>query len=301
MDEQYLMGNNDLLKRSTSSGNEVTFISYKLRSNFIQAAIKYAFEFYSEFFENANTYQKWDYDKLFIKYDRIYNHAISLGLFQPGGISEKDHLNFWCLSNVLSPEMYIESGVFIGSSLHSFINSPKLKKAIAIDPNLNNLRVPKTNNPSILLINDRDFSQINIEDSNSKTLVYFDDHINTADRILQAYQKGLTYLLFDDSTGLEGICQRLYPAIPTVPMIINCHLLNTGEKLCWTWRRGNNNIGTRVSLTITNELIDKCYRAKNLIKKYAKLPDLGDFMPQPYPEKTVNTSKYLLVLDNCSS
>ncbi|WP_139240770.1 hypothetical protein [Geitlerinema sp. PCC 9228] len=304
MEKQYLMHINSVLTYSSVEKNEPTFMSPKLRSKFIQAAIRYACDFYSDFFgEGVNIGQDLDNEKLYIEYNKIYSHALSLGLFQPGGISEKDHLNFWCLANIFSPEMYIESGVFIGSSLHAFINSlnPDLKKIIAIDPNLSNLKVSTKNSLDMLLVDDKDFYQIDIDTTSFyKTLVFFDDHINSAERILQAYEKGLAYLLFDDSTGLEGICQRFYPAIPTVPMIINCHLLSPGEELCWTLKK-NSDTGVRISLTINQELIDKCYQAKSLIKKCSKIPELGDFIPQPYPGKTVNSSKYLIELKQSSS
>ena len=108
----------------------------------------------------------------------------------------------------------------MGSSIHAFMNSPAIKKIFAIDPDLRNLKIPRKSIPGAELIDEKDFSQIDFVLSGMKALVYFDDHIDTARRIIQASQKGFRYVLFDDSTGLEGICQRFYPAIPTIPMIM---------------------------------------------------------------------------------
>jgi len=197
--------------------------------------------------------------------------------------------------------------------LHAFINSPGIRKIIAIDPNLNKLKIPKESIPGAKLIDDKDFSQIKIDLSGVRSLAYFDDHIDTADRILQSFDKGLRYVLFDDSTGLEGICQRLYPAIPTIPMIMNAELLSPGDELSWYFNRPSNTElrdiikriirrisgegGTRLTLVIAQELIEKCLDTKKLIRKYKMLPNLGEFIPQRYPERIVDTSKFIVELN----
>lgn len=313
MDKKFLMGNNDWLIRSRAEGNLSTSMSSGLRNNLIMAAMRRAYEFYSDFFDLSIGVSNVDFGELAIEYERDYSQAISLGLFASGGIREKDHLNFWCLSHIFSPEVYVESGVFIGSSLHAFINSPSIKKIYAIDPNLNKLRLPKKSILKVELVDDKDFSQIKFHLSGMRTLAYFDDHIDTANRILQAFEKGFRYILFDDSTGLEGICQRLYPAIPTIPMIMNAEILSPGDELSWTFdrtsttglkdivkkniRRKSNVVGTSVRLVITQELIEKCFMAKKRIKKYDVLPNLGEFIPQPHPVRMVDTSKFLVELD----
>ena len=61
-----------------------------------------------------------------------------------------------------------------------------------------------------------DFSKYNFKDENlTSSLVYFDDHINTAERILQASDKGFKNLIFDDSCGLMGTVERIYPSLPS--------------------------------------------------------------------------------------
>jgi hypothetical protein len=293
MDEKYLMGKTDGIERLASDGNELTFISDGLRKKLTTAAITAAFEFYSVFFDKQLL--NIDYKNLYAQYEKIYEEAISLGLFVEGGIKEKDHLNFWCLANVLEPDIYIESGVFIGTSLHAFINASCIKEVVAIDPYLESLKVPHWNIPGRTLINDRDFSQIEFKLFEKESLVYFDDHINTADRIIQAYNKGFRYLLFDDSTGLEGVCQRLYPAVPTIPMIMNCELLSPGDKISWFFKNVSVD-PTRVILSISKELVDKCLYAKSVVKQCFKIPDLGEYIPQNTPEKVVDTSKYIVEL-----
>lgn len=304
MDKKFRMGVNDWLTRSKAAADNPTHVSPGLRKNLVMAAMRLSCDFYSNFFEIPVT--NIDLESLAAEYERHYLQAVSLGLFAAGGIREKDHLNFWCLSQVFSPAVYVESGVFIGSSLHAFINSSAIKKIFAIDPDLSKLRIPRDSIPGAALIDDKDFSQIDYVLSGMKALVYFDDHIDTARRIIQASAKEFRYLLFDDSTGLEGICQRMYPAIPTIPLIMNAELLNPGDELAWTFGgsqidrpRGivkNNMAATRVRLTISQELIEECIAAKKLIRKYSLLPNLGEFIPPQYPERMADTSKYLVEL-----
>lgn len=307
MDDFFLMGKHDGLIRTQVVMNEPTFISPNLHTNLMIAAIKKACHFYGIFF--GKDISTLNYGELANEYKKLHLNALEIGLFKPGGVTGKDHLNLWCLNQVLSPKIYVESGVFIGSSLHAFVESSIPKKIFAIDPDLSKLMIPKEKLSNTTLIDKQDFSQIDMQVLEQEALVYFDDHINTADRILQSHQKGFRYALFDDSTGMEGICQRLYPAIPTVPMIMNCHLLNVGDEISWSIknnqflpprsisRRKKSQEGwTRICLKLSQDFLDKCYQAKKIIKQHSKIPDLGEFIPQIVPKRTPDTSKFLVEL-----
>lgn len=309
MDDRFIMGNNDPLIRHKAPGMRQTEMNASLSADLIRLAIIEALSFYSGFFHvEPDTAEIDNFTK---RYAAHQEDATKLKLFRSGGARQKDHLNFWCLSHVFKPAIYIESGVYLGSSLHAFIDNPQLKKTIAIDPGISKLRVPVSRIPGACLIDDLDFSQLAMSFFGEHCIAYFDDHINTAERILQAHQKGIRYVLFDDSTGFEGICQRLFPAIPTLPMIIHHDSLAPGGKISWTYsrpypsslagflkhklfKRGRQN--QRISLTISDEIKRQCSEARDVIKRWTKIPDLGTFLPQPVPERQVDTSKYLLEL-----
>ena len=311
MDKNFLMGSNDFLSRNPSSKRLDTSITEDLRQSLLKIGMNTSFSFYGDFF-NKDT-SKLDLDFLTKNYLQDLAEAEKFKLFETGGIKQKDHLNFWCLSKLLSPKLYVESGVFIGSSLHAFSKAKSLEKIIAIDPNLTALRIPKKELSAAEFIGNLDFSQIQIDDVPKESLVYFDDHINTASRIIQAKKKGFKYLLFDDSTGIEGICQRLYPATPTVPMILNYQVLKPGHVIEWDWTVPYNTkrtlkrrikdltgIGStnnyRVQLKIDTFLIQQCQEAYSLIKQHSKIPDLGEFVLQTTPEGTIDTTKYIIEL-----
>lgn len=310
MDNRYRMDNDSVLVRKDVDAGEPTLINERLERSLCIRAMGESIGFYREFFGRTGPDQSTE--ELTRAYEVELAHARSLGLFAPGGVRMKDHLNYWCLGRVFAPRVYIESGVYIGSSLHAFIRCPGLEKVVAIDPNLAQLKVPLADIPGAVLIDDKDFSQLELPDLPPQTLVYFDDHINTANRIVQSHERGLKHLLFDDSTGFEGITQRLYPAIPTVPMIMNHDLLAPGDQMSWTfsvppkdqgrkggWRlfnRPQEPQYIRVTLNVSEVLIASCKRARKLIRVVCRVPDLGQFIPQAMPEKMVDTSKYLVEL-----
>ena len=108
----------------------------------------------------------------------------------------------------------------------------------------------------------------------------------------------------------------MYPTIPTIPMIMNCDLFRPGDELSWSFHnppanfyspkkikcilkkfiKSSDSNSIRISLVITQEMIDKCIMAKRMIKKCVKIPDLGEFIPQLYPERMFDTSKFLVEL-----
>lgn len=310
MDDKYFMGKGDFINRIESKLYKETYVSPDLKERLLKFSIKETIKFYSIFFNKDIV--EFNIDNLINEYVIHYNKAIGLGLFQVGGIREKDHLNFWCLNKVFSPQLYIESGVYIGSSLHAYIQDNKDLSVIAIDPDLSQLKINDADLPNnIQLIDNKDFSELELKEVPHNTLVYFDDHINSANRIIQSYNKGIKYLLFDDSTGLEGVCQRLYPAFPTVPIILNYELFNEGDKLVWSWEKPiknkqksknpfKKNIVNQeyiaLELTFNPSLLELCSIAKDMIKRCVKIPDLGDYLPQRKPEKFVDLSKYLIEL-----
>lgn len=311
MRNRYLMGKSDGLKRTLSEKMKRTTASDRLRRSLISAAIDKAVRFYVDFF-NADCEVDCTSD-LAEEYEKVYAEAKKLSLMESGGISEKDHLNLWCLGKVLQPKHYVESGVFIGSSFHALLSSGAIDKIVGIDPNLEKLRIPPSQLQRAQMIDDKDFSELEFPDLHFRNLVYFDDHINAAKRIIEAHEKGFKYLLIDDATGFEGICQRLYPAVPTVPMLMNPEIFAKGDTLSWSfeptskvslkkiknlfWRRNRSETAKqRVALEITPDFIALCENARGRVHRVEKLPELGDFIYQEWPGKSIDTTKFIIEL-----
>lgn len=311
MKSKFLMGASDAINRSPSNTFQPTELNRKLRTRLTTAAIETAFAFYNDFFNTSNYLEKSS--QLAQEYDEVLHEAQKLNLLQPGGIPEKDHLSLWCLGKALQPKQYVESGVFIGSSLHAILNSGSVEHAVGIDPILKSLRVTGTLLKSTTLIDDKDFSEIDFPKLKKPNLVYFDDHINAAKRIIESHDKGFQYVAIDDATGIEGLCQRLYPAFPTVPMVLKPHHYSAGDIICWsagsTARTPSlanmlrklalkHKHTPRLRIEFTPEILDMCHKAGSLVERASKLPDLGDYVPQRLPGCTINTTKYIVRLKN---
>lgn len=301
MDKQFHMSSDSIIKRSKMKFKE-TQISEGLERRLLSIAIQKALEAYSEFFERKTSL---DASTLIDKYYCFKEKAKTMGLFTVGGIREKDHLNLFCLGHALSPDLYVESGVFMGGSLHAFSGSSP-RRMIAIDPSLDHVKEEIRTLPNIETVSAKDFSELDFNANKEKSLVYFDDHINTAKRIMQASDKGFKYVLFDSSTGLEGITQRLYPAIPTIPMIMNSEAFEESDRIEWSYANQATSLtglikslirarSLRAELVITKELIAECVEARMLIKRCVALPSLADFIPEYNPNRRCKDgTKWLL-------
>ena len=313
------MGNEKCpLERDLNKSQKINRISTSLKKSFIYLAIKYSFDFFKTFFQKES-FENFDFEELASEYLKVVDNAYTFNLFTAGGILEKDFLLLWCLHKCFRTEGYIESGVFIGSSLYAAISALKDASIIGIDPNLKNLKLPNHLVSKCKLIDDKDFSEINFENiSKNKSIVFFDDHINAAERIIESHYKGLKYLIFDDAGGLDDISKKLYPSFPTIPIIMNADFLSPGEEFSWIYKRGlikdeifmtwkkkfkkiyqiiKGSKSIKVTAKFDEALVNKCLFAKSLIKKSVVLPDLGSYiLPRKPMETTTNGSKYIVQL-----
>lgn len=280
-----------------------SYISPELKIRMLKLCVQYLVDYWRHIaIANFN----FDIDE----YIDVLNDAEQLCLFNVGGIDRKDHLNLFFIQKMLNFDTYIESGVFTGSSLHVALKNKSISNIIAIDPEPWHLKTDLArmmSEKNCKFISDKDFCEI--ERPTGNTLVYFDDHINTASRILQASDQGIKYVIFDDSTGIEGIMQRLYPAVPTVFMIMNEDLFSVGDELSWSTRLLKSDLRSflsyfikrrmrdyRVNMVITKHLKIKMRAAKKSVKSIHKLPDLSEYFGSSQIGRLNNTQKYLLEL-----
>jgi hypothetical protein len=280
-----------------------THINQGLNERLIHAAIGVL----DAFFKKNLGYEIHDIKTATEDYNRLIRFAEKNGLLQNGGIDNVEYLTLFALKLALQPELYVESGVFQGSSLHAFTSETDLCRtftAIGFDPNLEPLRIKPRNTQ---LIDSHDFSEHEFDSIPQRHLIYFDDHIDSAERIIQAHDKGFKYILFDDSNGLTGISQRLYPAFPTVFIINNIHLFEPGDTFTYPWEKTHyrkvissyyqEEKKSRVrEFRFDKKLIQNCSDAKARIKNHWNLPILYDYLPQITPEAMLTKDKILLEL-----
>lgn len=114
----------------------------------------------------------------------------------------------WYLIKKLKPSLIFESGVWKGQSTWLLEKAAPKAQLISIDPHLQNREYISSSAYYTFI----DFNYIHFEPREEsvlkltlpekykrKMLSFFDDHINAYDRVLQAHQKGVKYLIFDDN------------------------------------------------------------------------------------------------------
>jgi hypothetical protein len=100
------------------------------------------------------------------------------------------------------PSLIIESGVYIGQSTWALRKASPSARLDSFDIDLSNLQYEdKTVTFHECDWVDGDWS----EDAKTEAVCFFDDHVDQVRRVIEAYQKGFRYLLFDDNTPVEWL------------------------------------------------------------------------------------------------
>lgn len=320
MEIKYLIGKDSCpLKRRLTVKPKKPVASFNIQSVFLREAVRECYEFFDCFFDSH------DAEPLIKNKKEIYNNLADeimisikrgeeLNLFQYGGIPKRDFVSLWCLFKYLKPSQYTESGVFIGSSFFACIEASPETKILGIDPNLKPFRIPKSKLGNATLTDKFDFEESSsFIGNNGTSLAYFDCHINSAKRIIQAASKGYDFIIFDDSLGLEGTTGKKYPAFPTIPFILHSKELEENDYIEWSYD-SSRHINTfkeivksiffkfsfsayqEISGVFSNSLIGLCKEANSKIEKCSKLPQLGDYiLPNNYNQGN-DSSKFIIKL-----
>lgn len=173
------------------------------------------------------------------------------------------HNAFWLyyISRILDPELIVESGIWKGHTTWLLSQAcPKADK-YGFDISLNKLEYPDLD----VQFFEQDWQSYSFPSFDpDKALIFFDCHVNHAQRLIEAKAKGFKHIIFDDNPPIHKIFSHV-PGIPTAAM------LNSGEgidktEISWVW---NNKT--------YNEPIDpeEAQQAKKLIKAHHTLPDVG--------------------------
>lgn len=135
-----------------------------------------------------------------------------------GGNGFNGSLQLYATARTLRPRVIIESGVFRGLTTWTMRQACPDAAIFSFDPVLKELRY---RDPTVRYIQEdwskHDFGAIDP----SETLAFFDDHISQARRILEASERGIRRLLFDDNACPHKVHAHGGPAFPTVDMILS--------------------------------------------------------------------------------
>jgi hypothetical protein len=131
--------------------------------------------------------------------------------------------SFWyyLIARHNNPELIVESGVWKGHTTWVFRKATPEAKIISFDISFKNLKY-KDDFAEYCEYdwNDYDFGTI----SSREYLLFLDDHINHAKRIIEAYNKGFKYIILDDGNDIQQGLNLCQPAFPSVQMFFNNEL-----------------------------------------------------------------------------
>ena len=173
------------------------------------------------------------------------------------------HNAFWLylFSRVLNPDLIIESGVWKAHTTWLLEQACPEAAIFGFD---RNLQFVEYNDLKATLI-ESDWGTYQFPQFNpDKSFVFFDCHVNNAQRILEAKEKGFKHLLFDDNPPVHKIFSHI-PGIPTAAMLDSGLGIDQPE-IKWIWN------GEEVTRSID---IEQARKAKELIKVHRLFPDTG--------------------------
>jgi hypothetical protein len=135
-----------------------------------------------------------------------------------GGMKFPHMFLMWYLVKKISPEYLIESGVWRGLGTWFIEKASPNTKIICIDPNPN-YRIYTSKNAIYFT---EDFSTLNFNIDPEKTLIFFDDHQNSLDRIKQCKDKNFKKMIFEDNYPYDqGDCYSIKKILSNKNYIID--------------------------------------------------------------------------------
>jgi TDG/mug DNA glycosylase family protein len=182
-----------------------------------------------------------------------------------GGIKLADSLWLHLLASLAGPSWIIESGTHRGHSAWLLRQACPSANMHCFDASFRNLA---WRDPAITY-QERDWSQPRLPPPDrDRALCFFDDHINHAQRIVEAHAAGYRWLVFDDDVAAFQLHATGHPPLPTVSVIADRSLAD-GETLTWL-RHGKEHRWTVDAAAIA--------AARRRIRNSARTPDLAPIL-----------------------
>lgn len=146
-----------------------------------------------------------------------------------GGNGFNGSLQLFVLARAIRPDFIVESGVFRGLTTWVLRQACPNARIVSFDPVHDRIAYRDANGE----LHAHDWSQHNFGARDlSGALLFFDDHIDQARRVLEAKARGARHLVFDDNVSGTRIHAHGGPAFPTIDMILD-ESLDGGEPVRW--------------------------------------------------------------------
>jgi len=179
-----------------------------------------------------------------------------------GGNQFNDSLWDYLLVRIIDPQLIVESGCHKGHTAWLFRQACPEAAIHCFDPTFANLvhRDPANQ------YHEHDWMEADIRAMDpARGICFFDDHVNQARRVREAYDRGFRILLFDDDLPAHALYGTSAPPAPTIKMLFD-EDLKPGARLEWLRN------GKKRSYVFTEE---DTFGARGLIAAHAMTPDLA--------------------------
>lgn len=179
-----------------------------------------------------------------------------------GGGLVNDSLCLYVVARLLQPETIVESGSYRGHSAWLLRRACPAAKIVTFDVRPEQLRHRE---PDVdYRAGDWTAAALPAFDP-ARTLVWFDDHVSHARRLVEAREKGFRHALFDDNFDVYSLYATGGAPVPTLAMTIDRGLAD-GEEVVWMRH------GKTYRYVIDGQA---CSAARAAIGAYHALPDLS--------------------------
>jgi hypothetical protein len=198
-------------------------------------------------------------------YDLIVKSPVNA---KKGGNGFNGCLQVYAVARLLNPKVIIESGVFRGQTTWILRQACPQASIFCFDVDFSNL-VHKDRDA---IYSQADWSDFDLSGlPGDETLAFFDDHIDQGRRVLEAQERGLTRLLFDDNAPAERIHAVGGPPTPTLDMLMDPSL--DGHELTWTYR------GKRYACHIDAAKAQEVRKAVVALRNFADMHRITGYTP----------------------
>jgi hypothetical protein len=166
------------------------------------------------------------------------------------------------IAKAMKPEVIIDSGTYKGGSAWVFAQAVPEAKILSFDIDLSNLAL-RMDGVTYTQSDWTDFDWRNFDIAHG--LIYFDDHLDQARRLIEAAKVGLPVAIFDDDFPVTAFADMAHNgiALPKIEFVLD-DKLGDWEEVSWIDRSGKH------SFPLRREYLDK---ARSLIEKTERLPN----------------------------
>lgn len=186
-----------------------------------------------------------------------------------GGSGFNDSLWLFVLGRAFAPSWIVESGVHKGHSTWILRQACPDAKIFSFDITLKNIQYVDDNTEYF----ERDWGDWENPPGldPARALIFFDDHIDQARRLVEAAGRGFSTAIFDDNFAAEHLYATGGPPVPTLAMVTDPELATVPEI---EWTRS----GKLYRYAVDREALAE---ARSLIEHYEVMPDLAQITRFP--------------------